>query len=170
MNLFLSFKKSILVNYAMLHGICIYSAILLKVCSHGKTATASSTGVMAYLFYIFLITGNFTTNNKLKQSFNIMNLRFNFTSNKSLLINYLFSPNGWKCLFSTRSHIRGVIPCYKKNIKKVSRYSRGKGFAILPMWTGLNIPSNDRSINCNNNRILWYHRTYLENQKGVFSC
>ena len=70
-----------------------YSAILLKVCSHGKTAKASSTGVMAYLFYIFLITGNFTTNN-LKQSFNIMNLRFNFTSNKSLLMNYLFSPNG----------------------------------------------------------------------------
>ena len=154
----------------MLRGICIYSAILLKVCSHGKTATASSTGVMAYLFYIFLITGNFTTNNALKQSFNIMNLRFNFTSNKSLLINYLFSPNGWKRSFSTRSHIRGVIPCYKKNIKKVSRYSRGKSFVILPMWKGLNIPSNDRSINCNNNRILWYHRTYLENQKRVFSC
>ena len=125
---------------------------------------------MAYRFYIFLITGNFTTNNALKQSFNIMNLRFNFTSNKSLLINYLFSPNGWKRSFSTRSHIRGVIPCYKKNIKKVSRYSRGKSFVILPIWKGLNIPSNDRSINCNNNRILWYHRTYLKNQKRVFSC
>ena len=96
MNLFLSFKKSILVNYAMLHGICIYSAILLKVCSHGKTAKASSTGVMAYLFYIFLITGNFTTNNALKQSFNIMNLRFNFTSNKSLLIIIIILPKWQK--------------------------------------------------------------------------
>ena len=35
-------------------------------------------------------------NDALKQSFNIMNLRFNFTSNKSLLINYLFFPKGWK--------------------------------------------------------------------------
>ena len=61
-------------------------------------ATASSTGVMAYIFYIFLITGNFTMNDALKQSFNIMNLRFNFTSssNKSPLINYKFFPNGWK--------------------------------------------------------------------------
>ena len=53
-------------------------------------ATASSTGVMAKLFYIFLITGNFTTNNALKESFNIMILRFNFTSNKSYRIKKLF--------------------------------------------------------------------------------
>ena len=119
MNLFLSFKKSILVNYAMLHGICIYSAILLKVSSHGKTATTSSTGVMAYLFYIFLITGNFTTNN-LKQSFNIMNLRFNFTSNKSILISmFIFSKR-------LRKHVRSC--CRKPTARTNERTTNVRAF------------------------------------------
>ena len=59
-------------------------------------ATASSTGVMAYIFYIFLLTGNFTTNNALKESFDIMILRFNFTSNKSLLIIIIIFPKWLK--------------------------------------------------------------------------
>ena len=78
---------------------CFYYK-LLKVCSHGQNGKAFSTGVSAYLFFIFPITGNFTTNNALKESFNIMNLRFNFTSNKSLLINkFIFSKR-------LRKHVR----------------------------------------------------------------
>ena len=68
----------------------------VKARSDDKSAKAFSTGEMAQLFYIFLITGNFTTNNALKESFDIMILRFNFTSNKSLLIIIIILPKWQK--------------------------------------------------------------------------
>ena len=71
----------------------------------GKMATAIPTGVSAYLFYIFLITGNFTTNNALKESFNIMILRFNFTSNKSLLIIIVIISPPWLESADPRGHV-----------------------------------------------------------------
>ena len=72
----------------------------LKGWPHVIRRTPISRSLRLTFFYIFLITGNFTTNNALKESFNIMNLRFNFTSNKSLLINkFIFSKR-------LRKHVR----------------------------------------------------------------
>ena len=87
--------------------------------SHDKSAKAFSTGEKAQLFYIFLITGNFTTNNALKDSFNAMNLRFNFTSNKSLLINkFIFSKK-------PRKHVRS---CSNARTFVVRSFVRAVGF------------------------------------------
>ena len=74
---------------------------------------------MTYLFYIFLITGNFTTKNALKESFNIMNLRFNFTSNKSLLNNKFISSK------KLRKHVRS---CSNARTFVVRSFVRVVGF------------------------------------------
>ena len=90
-------------------------------CVHMDTmATASFTGVMAQLFYIFLIAGNFTTNNALKASFNIMILRFNFTSNKSLLIIIVIISPTWLESAEPRGHVTKQRPlCFFGDLLEV---------------------------------------------------